>query len=160
MVQVREYIPADREAVIALAPRLTEGVAPWRAGAAYREAVHGWLRSAADTADQPDQIVYVAVDRNDIIGVVHAAEQTHFTGQVDAYVGELVTASGKERRGVGRALMQAVEAWAAARGLSHLTLHTGAANHSARAFYAALGYLEEDVRLTKKIANGEPDTLA
>jgi hypothetical protein len=29
-----------------------------------------------------------------------------------------------------------------------------AANHGSRAFYAALGYLEEDVRLTKKIRTG------
>jgi ribosomal protein S18 acetylase RimI-like enzyme len=89
-----------------------------------------------------------------VVGVVHAAEREHFTGQVDAYVGELVTAPGRERRGIGRALTAAAEAWGAARGLAYLTLRTGAANEKARAFYAALGYLEEDVRLTKRIRTG------
>jgi ribosomal protein S18 acetylase RimI-like enzyme len=58
-----------------------------------------------------------------------------------------------ERRGIARALMQAAEAWGGAQGLDCLTLETGAANQAARAFYAALGYQEEDVRLTKRIAH-------
>jgi len=48
--------------------------------------------------------------------------------------------------------MAAAEDWARARGLRHLTLQTGAANAEARAFYRALGYLEEEVRLTRSLA--------
>jgi hypothetical protein len=36
-------------------------------------------------------------------------------------------------------------------GLRNLTLHTGAFNAGARAFYAALGFAEEEVRLTRPI---------
>ena len=114
------------------------------------------MTEAADSAARSGNVVYVAVEADgdhdhQIVGMVHAAERTHFTGQVDAYVGELVTAPGHERSGIARALMQAAEKWGAARGLDYLTLETGMANHGARACYAALGYLEEDVRLTKKI---------
>jgi ribosomal protein S18 acetylase RimI-like enzyme len=150
-VQIREYSPADRESVMALAPRLTEGVAPWRDPAAVLAAVQGWIASAADSAGQPGHATYVAVDANEVVGIVSVAQRAHFTGQVDAYVGELVTAAGHERRGIARRLMAAAEAWGADRGLSFLTLETGAANHAARSFYAALGYREEDVRLTKAI---------
>ena len=153
-MQIREYRPDDRDAIMALAPRLTEGKPLWRDDAAWLAAVQGWIRDAADAAGQPGHVVYVAVQNEQVVGLVHAAERAHFTGQVDAYVGELVTATGLERRGIARALMAAAEAWAAARGLANLTLETGAANHGARAFYAALGYLEEDVRLTKKIRTG------
>lgn len=153
-VRIRDYIPADRDAILALAPRLTEGKAPWRDDTAWLAAVQGWIRDALAGVGQPDQVVYVAVDGDQVVGFVHAAERTHFTGQLDAYVGELVTATGKERRGIARALMAAAEAWGAARGLDHLTLETGAANHAARAFYASLGYLQEDVRLTRKIRKG------
>ncbi len=83
-----------------------------------------------------------------------AGQRAHFSGQVDAYVGELVTAAGHERRGIGRALMAAAEAWGAQRGLRYLTLETGAANAAARSLYAALGFLAEDVRLTKDIGTG------
>ena len=136
---------------MALAPRLTEGKAPWRDDEAWLAAVRGWVADAAQAAGAPDNAVFVAVDGDQIVGVVHATERRHFTGQVDAYVGELITAAGQERRGIARALMQAAEQWGAARGLDYLTLETGMHNHSARAFYQAVGYLEEDVRLTKQI---------
>ena len=84
-IEIREYAPADRDTVLALAPRLTEGMARRRG------------------------------------------------------------------RGVASALMAAAEAWGAGRGLRCLTLETGAANQPARSFYAALGYLPEDVRLTKDL---------
>ena len=48
-------------------------------------------------------------------------------------------------------LIGAAEDWARERGLVHLTLETGAGNRTARAFYAALGFLEEDVRLAKRL---------
>jgi ribosomal protein S18 acetylase RimI-like enzyme len=151
-VKIREYAPADRDAIMALAPRLTEGKAPWRDDEAWLAAARGWIAGAADSADAPDNAVFVAVDGDQIVGVVHAGERSHFTGQVDAYVGELITAAGQERRGIARALMQAAEEWGAARGLDYLTLETGMLNYAARAFYQAIGYLEEDVRLTKQIA--------
>jgi GNAT superfamily N-acetyltransferase len=66
--------------------------------------------------------------------------------------GELVVAEAMERRGIGARLLGAAEAWAVERGLERLTLETGAANSGARAFYAAAGYVEEDVRLTKEIS--------
>jgi ribosomal protein S18 acetylase RimI-like enzyme len=158
-VQIREYAAADRDAIMALAPRLAEGRPAWRDETAWLEAVRGWIADAADEAADSGHVVYVAVDAEPggaeaIVGVVHAAERAHFTGQVDAYVGELVTAAGQERRGIARALMAAAEAWGASRGLDYLTLETGMANHRARAFYAALGYREEDVRLTKNISTG------
>jgi len=49
----------------------------------------------------------------------------HFTGQVDAYVGELAVAFGLQRRGIGTRLMDAAEAWAARSGREFLTLETG-----------------------------------
>lgn len=55
------------------------------------------------------------------------------------------------RQGIGRALIGAADAWARDRGLAHLTLHAGARNAGARAFYAALGFVEEEVRLTRPL---------
>jgi GNAT superfamily N-acetyltransferase len=55
------------------------------------------------------------------------------------------------RRGIGRALVDAADAWARDHGLRNLTLHTGTFNANAREFYAALGFVEEEVRLTRPI---------
>jgi ribosomal protein S18 acetylase RimI-like enzyme len=79
-------------------------------------------------------------------------EQAHFAGQVDGYVGELAVARDWEGRGVGRRLMAAAEDWAAGRGLAFLTLDTGADNHPARGLYRSLGFGEETVGLTKRVA--------
>ena len=51
-VQIREYTPEDRDAIMALAPRLTEGKAPWRNDDAWLAAVHSWIADAAESAGQ------------------------------------------------------------------------------------------------------------
>lgn len=64
------------------------------------------------------------------IGVVSLSTRGHFTGE------------------------------SAERGHRCVTLETGAANTSARAFYASLGYLEEDVRLTRPLPPETGDEVA
>ena len=151
-VQIRPFQPADRSEVLSLAPRLTEGVAPRRDPAAVRRAAQNWVQTSIDAAAKPGHAVYVAITGGQVVGVVGIREQTHFTGQVDAYVGELAVASGMARRGIATALMNAAEAWAAERGLAFLTLHTGAANQAARGLYHRLGFHEEELLLTKAVS--------
>ena len=153
-IEVRTATAADRSQVLSLAPRLTEGVAPWREAGKVFTAVQGWLDEAMDTAAVPGHAVFVAVTGSSVVGEVAVRECAHFSGQVDAYVGELAVAAGWDRRGVGSRLMAAAEEWGAGRGLSFLTLETGAANQAARQFYAGRGYREEDVRLTKDLRAG------
>jgi GNAT superfamily N-acetyltransferase len=155
-IVVRPFEPGDRAAVLVLSQRLTIGVAVWRDQERVSEAAHGWVEASLATADKPDHAVFVAVaggSDGEVVGFVSVGESKHFTGQVDGYVGELVTAAAAEGRGVGRALMAAAEDWARQRGLSNLTLETGAANGRARNFYANLGYLEEEVRLTRRLSS-------
>jgi GNAT superfamily N-acetyltransferase len=147
--EVRRYRDGDAAAVLALADRLTIGVAPWRDPGAVRDAVRSWVRDAVGGTDP----VWVAEAGGAVVGFVHAGERAHFSGERDGYVGELVVAEDVARQGIGRALLAAAERWAAGRGLRRLTLETGAANATARAFYAALGYQEEDVRLTVDLSN-------
>jgi ribosomal protein S18 acetylase RimI-like enzyme len=149
--QIRRFQNADREAVMALAPRLTEGVAPWRDSDAVLATARKWVADSAGNAGTDDHIFYVATSGDEVIGLVSAWERPHFTGQLDTYVGELVVAPSWERHGVARQLMQAAETWAVSRGRPFITLETGAANTPARACYAALGFAEEDVRLTKPV---------
>lgn len=70
----------------------------------------------------------------------------------DGALGELAVATHVSRRGTGRALVDAADAWARDHGLANLTVHTGAFNTDARAFYAALGFAEDEVRLTRPVA--------
>jgi ribosomal protein S18 acetylase RimI-like enzyme len=146
---VRPYRPVDRERAILLAPRLTEGTAPWRDPAGTLRAVEVAVRSAIDSFRTPGHAVFVAEADGEMVGLVTVSERMSFTGQREAYVGWLAVQAGMERRGIGTALMTVAERWAIRRRVSCITLETGAANHAARSLYQVLGYEEEDIRLTK-----------
>ena len=151
VVRIRPGEPSDREAAVLLAGRLETGVAGWRDAGAVRRGVTGWVESSMDAAAAAGRDVFVADAGGEVVGLVTVSERTHFTGEVDAYVGELVVHAAYERHGIGTLLMNAAEDWARRRGLRHVTLETGAANHAARAFYGGRGYREEDIRLTKAL---------
>jgi GNAT superfamily N-acetyltransferase len=150
-IRVRPAGDDDRAGILDLAPRLAEGVAPWRDQAAALLAGRRWLEESLDAAKAGDGVVLVVADEDGIAGVISARPSTHFTGERDGYIGELVVADRAARRGIGRALVTAADEWARDRGLRNLTLHTGAFNTGARAFYADLGFAEEEVRLTRPI---------
>jgi ribosomal protein S18 acetylase RimI-like enzyme len=163
-VIIRPVAAADRAGVVALAPRLAEGVAPWRNQQEALGAGRRWLEGSLDDAAAGTGTVFVAVDEraaagpapsatDGIVGVVSVHPSEHFTGERDGYIGELVVTERAARRGIGRSLIDAAEAWARDQGLAHLTLHTGTYNASARAFYAALGFAEEEVRLTRPVSS-------
>lgn len=152
---VRPFAPADRDAVLALAPRLTVGIAPWLDPDAVLTAARGWITAALDGIG-PGGAVFVATDvEGRPIGFVSVARRAHFTGEERAYIGELVVAEGHEGRGVGRALLTATEEWAREQGLRMMELDTGAANTRAREFYRLLGYGEEGVKLVKLLRGVE-----
>ena len=134
-----------------LSGRLTIGVAPWRDPGKVAAAVRGWIESSLASASDEGRAVLVAMLGDDAAGMVSLAEREHFTGELDAYVGELAVHHAIEGHGVGRALLAAAEEWAATRGLSRITLETGARNHRARQFYERTGYEEEDIRLSKPV---------
>lgn len=150
---IRLVQAADREQVLALAPRLAEGIPPWRDRDAVIAAARTWFDASIDKALAGDAAVFVAADdaSSRVVGAVSVSRNRHFTGDEDAYIGELAVAADIARSGVGRRLMQAAVIWARQQGLRHVTLHTGAANAGARAFYGALGFQDEDVRLTLRL---------
>jgi ribosomal protein S18 acetylase RimI-like enzyme len=148
---IRAARDGDRDGILALAPRLAEGVAPWRNQAEALAAGRRWLEDSLAAATTGNGVVFVAADGGAIAGVISVRSSRHFTGERDGYIGELAVAERAVRHGVGRALIAAAEGWAADHGLDNLTLHTGAFNTGARGFYAALGFAEEEVRLTRAV---------
>jgi ribosomal protein S18 acetylase RimI-like enzyme len=150
-MRVRWFEEADRSAVLALAPRLAEGVASWRPGEMVLSAVAGWVVEALERAAEPGRFVLVADEDGAVMGFASGEERRHWSGDPELYVGELAVDPQYEGRGVGRALIDAVTAYAKQLGLVTITLDTGAANTNARAFYKRLGFEEEDVKLTKRV---------
>ena len=110
-----------------------------------------WIAETIDNIG-PGRAILVAEDSTGAcLGFVSVERDTHWTGEAQAYVQELVVAEAVEGRGVGSALMDGGEAWAQAQGFRAVELDTGFANTRARAFYARLGYAEGSVKLVKML---------
>jgi ribosomal protein S18 acetylase RimI-like enzyme len=148
---IRPVRDADHPALLELSPRLTIGAAPWRDPAGFAAAARGWIESSLASAHDDGHAVLVALLDGRVAGLVSLVKRRHFTGEMDAYVGELVIGSAFEGRGAARALMTAAERWAAERGLSRITLETGVHNHRARRFYERAGFDEEEIRFSKAL---------
>ncbi len=137
-----------------MASRLLTGVAPWRNEQAAAKAVRGWVTASLDAVEDGNEAtapVLVAIRAEQIAGFVTTGTRSHWTGDLDAYVGELVVAKHLAGQGIGRSLMVAAEHWARSAGHSRLTIETGAGNASARRFYANIGYLEEEITLSRAL---------
>jgi GNAT superfamily N-acetyltransferase len=95
-------------------------------------------------------MVLIAEDeKGEQLGFATVSHSTHFTGQSQAYIGELATSEKVKGRGAGSALVEACEQWARAQGYTIITLTTGAGNTRALRLYDHLGYHNEDITLTK-----------
>ena len=148
---IRAVEPDDHDAVRRLAPRLLNGVDRSRPRDQVWKAVEGWLSDSLAGTGADDRASWVAVVGDSVVGFVSVAEDDHWCGQTDAWVGELVVDERYEGRGIARALVATVEVWARERGLTHVRLSTGAANRGARAFYERIGYALSDVTLTREL---------
>jgi ribosomal protein S18 acetylase RimI-like enzyme len=151
MPHIRPARDSDRDLLIELSERLQEGVAAWRDPEAVRRAVTGWVRGSLDDLSDPDSAAFVAERDREVVGFVCVSERSHFAGDVDTYIGELVVSKVAEGGGVGRALVDAAQDWGRARGRRRVVVDTGAANTPARRFYAALGFEEEDITISRSI---------
>jgi GNAT superfamily N-acetyltransferase len=149
-LEVRRFEPRDGDAVLALASRLCVGVAPWRPAAGVARAAREWVRESIEAHDDAHPM-WVAVLGDEVVGFLGASAGEHWSGAMDAYLGELVVADHHTRRGIGARLLEQVETWARARGLGRIRLETGAANVGARAFYDDAGYVLEEVTLSKAL---------
>jgi ribosomal protein S18 acetylase RimI-like enzyme len=147
---VRPCGPEDRDAVLDLAERLTIGVAAWRPHDAVLDAVRLWLDASTSQAGDGEAFVACARDEpRTVVGFVSVSSTRHFAGEHDANIGELVVHESVEGQRVGMRLIATAEHWAVDHGYRCITLTTGAANERALGFYHRLGYIDEDVKLTK-----------
>lgn len=124
MIAFRDMADGDTEAVIAL----------WRDCGLTRP----WNDPARDIAfarEGPASTILVGTEGGPILASVMAGHDGH-RGML-YYV---AVAPDHRRRGLGRAAVQAAEAWLAARGVWKVNLLVRAENEAVRGFYERLGY--------------------
>jgi GNAT superfamily N-acetyltransferase len=88
--------------------------------------------------------VLVAEAGGRVVGWIHGYESVLVQyPRPFAEVGGLVVDESERGSGIGRALVDAIEQWAATQGLSEVRLRSGSMRQGARTFYESLGYLNE-----------------
>jgi GNAT superfamily N-acetyltransferase len=88
-----------------------------------------------------DQLVLVAEGgAGTVVGWLHGAEQELLESGRRCEILGLVVDEAHRSRGVGRRLVEQVEAWAAARGLERMAVRSNVARVDSHPFYERLGY--------------------
>lgn len=143
-MNVRPARPSDAAAILAIQ---AEAARELRSIATHPEEVRSVAEEEALLAQwgSATGVMLVAEEGGVVVGFCAAARGRRRATAHTADVG-LTIAAAHRRRGVGRALMLAIEAWARVQGVRKLTLGVFATNASAHSLYRALGYVEEGLR--------------
>jgi GNAT superfamily N-acetyltransferase len=101
-------------------------------------------RRLDDIAEHRGGAVLVAEsDEGAVVGWAEASLQRHLVHDPRAELSGLVVAEGACNRGVGLALLRAVEAWARERGLGELVVRSNVVREGAHRFYLREGFAEK-----------------
>lgn len=128
----------------------------------YRPAPQRIIRERFSALLQDDDTqILVAQDGPDILGYLVASHE-HREGhplvvpRAFVLVDALCVSAKARRRGVGRQLMEAAQAHADALGAEGVELTVRAFNAEAVAFYEALGFVPEQLRMSRACSPGAP----
>ena len=150
---MRPATQEDRDFVLGLVRRFVEfGVPPWHERPGIVAAVERSLAGSIDHLAEDPSLMVAEDEASGRLGFIRLETRSdHFTAERLGYVSEIAVGDGGGGRGVGRALMEAGEAWARDRGYRLLTLDVFAGNGRARSFYRRLGYSEDSLSMAKEL---------
>jgi ribosomal protein S18 acetylase RimI-like enzyme len=153
MLNIRSARPDDRPFLLALAPRRADFSRPaWRTVEEIALADQALLLDVLETG-RSDAVLLVAesVPEGPVGYVCATSRRDYFTQLAHAHVEVLVVEHCAQGRGVGSALIRAVERWACERGYTFITLNAFAGNTRARGLYERLGYEPETLHYRKAL---------
>lgn len=104
-----------------------------------------------DQIESDDRTVLAAEVAGSVAGFVTVSQTTHWSGDVDGYIGELVVSPESEGHGIGSELVEAACRWCRGQGLSRVFVQTGAANTRAIDLYHSLDFEDEGVSLSRAL---------
>jgi len=106
----------------------------------YPQSVAEMTRRLTTLLADERHCITVAAAGERLLGWLHVEHRFSLEGGDRAEIMGLVVDSSARRNGLGRALVEAAESWARARGLPSLTVRSNAARELSHPFYEAIGY--------------------
>ena len=154
MTHVREAIPRDAEALVALAESVGREEGRWILGTGPWRSVSDERRYLRTIQGHPDAAVFVAEDAGAIVGRLSLSRDSHPASRHVADLGLLVAESHR-RQGVGTMLLEQAVAWSRTSRVRKLELHVFPWNEPALALYEAFGFEREGYRKRPYARGGE-----
>src|SRR5437667_11917117 len=102
MIRVRPYVHTDREFVLNLAPRLAIGIPSWRDPNKMIATAQSWITGSIEQHGYKTMVFIAENELEERLGFATVSHSTHFTGEGQAYIGELATSEETESHGVGK----------------------------------------------------------
>lgn len=108
-----------------------------------------------------DTVLVAETASGQVVGWIHGSEQELLESEKRCEILGLIVDGGHRGHGVGRALVGAVEEWAARRKLAHVSVRSNVVRAEAHPFYERLGYMRVKtqhayrMRLTPEPAPGD-----
>jgi ribosomal protein S18 acetylase RimI-like enzyme len=151
---LRPAAPADRAAVLALIPRLRAfGPPAYRTPEQMDAGEERALNRFFDAPPPGSDLVVAEGEGGALLGAAYVERATdYFTQEAHGHLSVLAVAAEAEGRGVGRALVEAVERWAAGEGYRFVTLNVFAGNRRAIALYERAGWRPEAVKYVRELS--------
>ena len=116
-----------------------------------------YARRLVDRLDDPMSRVFVADDGGKIVGyvlgvVVDLAPEM-FAQEASGFLADIYVAEDYRRRGIGRALVEALQAWFGQKGLRYFEWHVAAQNEDSIAFWRSVGGRDVMLRMRAELGN-------
>ena len=106
-----------------------------------------FVKERLEKLDEKREAVFVAELEGKVAGYVHAEVYSLLYYESMVNILGLAVSSACRRKGVGRALMNRVEAWAREKGIREMRLNSGGTRKEAHEFYRAIGFDDEKVQM-------------
>jgi ribosomal protein S18 acetylase RimI-like enzyme len=150
VLNIRPATKDDLEFLLNLVPRLSEfGLPPSRDPKAVAAFTHDLLTKTLNENSET-AVILIAEENHKRLGFIQLGEEKEFfSAEAHGYIANLAITREAEGKSVGKALMNAAEAWSKERGYRYLSLYVFGTNDHARKFYKKLGYDEDSLNLTK-----------
>lgn len=152
-IVLRPATADDWDWIVSQVPRLHQfGPPPWRTVEQMNLGEIADLRAAFEQIDDPDRLFLIAThaDHGERLGFLYVVTLTDFfTRERHAHISDVIVARDGEGQGIGRALMNAADAWARAGGHRFVTLSVFPDNRRALGLYEHLGFRTDVLRMLK-----------
>lgn len=151
-IAIRAATEEDREFVAQFASSLLEFGSPaWKDSADLAPGFRQVLGDAVSDRGERAVVLIAQDPQGARLGFISLKVSEAVGGEERAHVADVAVSEGTRRLGVGRALMEAAEAWAREQRLAVIGLDVWSTNEPAIAFYSRLGYRPESLHMFKEL---------